>query len=266
MDTLVTKLNTCKNIYNYWIFIYTYNPNDIPSKLSKDSIYVFSFSYYSLYKNRGLFVYTSDRQLDLSQDDDLELVLKKFRLNNIKSISELNINSNISIICFEVDYKKSKRFQRNDNLLFYTSKNEPSYYINRNEYIDEEYSIMVPNNYLSLNTKLKLHIPKVGLITTKVTLNRVFKFLFSSLFEEILNKKIDSDSEKKQDYFEEYRKNSKDSIGKLLESIKKINDSEEEEEEEEEDDEEGYDSDDSGLSWYSYCKKYGVPTKEKVID
>ena len=100
MSDLIKKFNTSKNIYLYWIFLYSYDSKQLANELNDTSIYIFPFSYYTLYDNRALWVYYSDRPLDLTTDEDLDLILKKYRLSNVKSMSELNISSNTNIICF----------------------------------------------------------------------------------------------------------------------------------------------------------------------
>ena len=264
---LLQKFNTTQKSFFYWIFLYSYNYEQLPKELDSKSIYIFPFSYYTLYDNRALWMFVSDRQLDFTSDEDLDIILKKYRLSNVKSMSELNINNNTSIVCFEIANKPTKRFKRHNQLLFYTSQHPPSYYNRDSNFIDEEdHYVMVPTNSI-LNTKMKIHIPKLGIITTKVSLNRIFKFLFNELFENVLNKKyIDEEDEiqRRDKMMNEYLKKSRESIKKLLETIQaKDNSNAESSSEEDEDD--GYDTDDSHLSWYSYCKKYGIPTKEKII-
>lgn len=273
MSDLIQKFNTNKKIHFYWIFLYAYDSKQFTQERMENNIYIFPFSYYTIYNNRALWVFYSDRQLDLNSDDDLDLILKKFRISNVKSMSELNINSNTNIICFEIENRDYKRFKRHTNLLFYTSKHSPSYYINQSEYLnsDEDY-VMVPNN-TDLLAKLKIHLPNLGIVTTKVVLNKVFSFLFNDLFETMLtnvvvSKKEDREEER-QRMLDKYLEKSRESIREMLEAIKEKNKEQEVsdyETEEEEEDEDGYDTDDSHLSWYSYCKKYGMPTKEKVIE
>lgn len=268
MTDLPKKLNASKDIHLYWILLYSYDHDSIPKEMDDSSIYIFPFSYYTQYSNRAIWVFHSERQLDLGTDEDLDLILKKFRISNVKSMSELNINFNTNIICLEIDNNNHKRYKRHSHLLFYTSKHSPSYFINKSEYLDQEdcYSV-VPQN-TDLNSKIKIHLSHLGIISTKIVLNKIFSFLFSELFQTLLsfntnNPKticdVETDSKVKE-YFE----NNSCSIQSLLESLgtkKQLKD-----ENEDSENESGYDTDDSNISWYSYCKKYGIPSQEKMIE
>ena len=263
MASLLSEFNSNQKIYLYWIFIYSYKSNQIPKEFIENNLYLFSFSYYTLYNNRALWVFISDRQLDLNNDDDLDIILKKYKLSNVKSLSELNINSNTNIICLEIDHKKYKKFKQHNFLLFYSSKNLPFYI--ENKQLNESFGI--PQNK-QLMSKLKIHIDHLGQITTKITLNKVFRFLFQDLFESIIiseTKLVDFEKDRDR-MFNDYIKRSNETFNQLLESIKQseLEDSNNDLSDNSEDD--GYDTDDSHLSWYSYCKKYGVPTKEKTIE
>lgn len=189
MSNLLTILNTSKKIFNYWIFLYSYNSSSIPKVLDKSTIYIFPFSFYTLFKNRAICNFMSDRPLDLNNDSDLDMILKKYRISNVRSLSEMKLNETTNIICLEIENKNYKRYIKNNYTFFYTYKNKPSYYISKTELLNNDDILYVPQNK-DLLEKLKIHISNLGMVTTKVVLNRVFTFLFDELFETTLNKEI----------------------------------------------------------------------------
>ncbi len=236
MKDIVEKFNRLQT-YTYWIFLYTANASIIPNSLSPNKIYIFPFSYFTQKKNGALSIYYSDRPLDFSTDDDLDLILKYYKLPTVQSISECNINKTTSILCLELQNKNHKQFFRHNYLFSYTSKNPPSYYIDKEEFLeDNDDNIMIPNN-MHLKRKIILDLPKIGIVRTKIVLNRIFTFLFNDLFETIVNNSQIQNKEKRILRVEEEDTSSLDSDC----------------------------SNDSDLSWYSYCVKYGVPTKQKTV-
>lgn len=251
--SFVQKLNRSNTLFHYWIFLYTYGTKDF--KELGNEIEVFPFSYFTPLKNRALPSFASDRLLDLNTDDDLDIILRHFRLTNVQSVSECNINEHTNIICLELENRNFKKFCRHDHMFFFTRKNPPNYYIDRNEFLEgTTENIIVPDNN-QLKDKLKIHVPKLGCLTTKIVLNKVFTFLFNDLFETILNK---NENENENGNNEEKEEEEKD-----MEYVhRKI---ENQYIEESEEDTSSIDSNDSGLSWHGYCSKHGLPTKIKEI-
>ncbi len=190
-------------------------------------------------------MFSSERQLDLNSDEDLDTILNQFHLTGVQSVSECNINPNTSIVCLELQNRNFKRFVRHDHMFFFTRQNPPSYYIDRCEFLEgTQDNIMVPDNN-QLKTKLKVHIPRLGIMTTKIVLNRIFAFLFNELFETIIGKTGENgDGEGEED------------IRVVDRKLEQHSDYEEESD---------TSSTSSGMSWYSYCKKHGLPTKQKDI-
>lgn len=275
-QSFLKKLELTDGIFNYWIFLYSYEQNFMDKKLDPTKIHLFNFYLHTPFKNRGLYLFNSHRQLDLSSDDDLELVIKTFGIRGVKSVSEFTISKNTNIICLELKNKKYRKLYRTQYVFFYTIYNSPSYYLNHLEYLDEEQTILIPQNKYLL-TKLRLHVPQLGCITTNVLLNRVFKFLFDDLFKEKLKeykdiKIVSSDLTltEEKDNIDDLKNMFRDMVLKRKletdESVISRNEEEDEnEEEEEEDSDSDVCSDDSGLSFYSYQKKYGLPVNVKDI-
>jgi hypothetical protein len=264
----------------YWIYLYSYDSNFITKKLEKDKLHLFTLSFYTPFKNRALYTYLSHKQLDLNSDDDLTLIINKFKIptGRILSVSELNIGLNTNVICFELKNKTLKKFVQSKFTFFYTIHNKPSYYIDKLEYLDEDEQILIPNNRYLLS-KIKIHLEKVGCVTTRVPLLKIFSFLFDELFDVKLNDPefILEKQESNRDNRELMCMFAEMAMKRKLENNKKIIDYESDKDLKEDDlkeanDESGTDSsdtesccsNDSQMSFYSYQKKYGLPTNVNI--
>jgi hypothetical protein len=183
MDSTISKLNKTPR-YIYWIYIYSYKE---VSELPKDKILLFTLSFYTPFKNRALPSMILDKALDLSSDDDLDIVLAKYKLNHVKSVSEMVVSNNTNIIAIEVDDKKLvKSLVKNTTFYYFSAYRSPEYYIER-KLMDGENSITyVPAN-TRLFLKLKVNIGRF-LVTTNVIVKKLFTFLFKDYFDGLLEK------------------------------------------------------------------------------
>ncbi len=233
-STTISRLNKSASAKIYWIFIYSYNGNLSSTPLPIDKILIFPFNYYTPFQNRGLPTLLVDKPLDFSTDADLDLVLTKFHVKNVKSISEITISTNTNLLAIEIDLKTDlKGYTRHNHLFFYTSTHSPEHYINGGG------SLMLKNH--ELLRKLKVNIGSKFLVTTSVILGKVFSFVCKDHFETILNTKEIKESNQKQPTTFQLRLKEK---GIIQEEI--------------EEDSDGYETDDSQLSLYSYNKKHNI--------
>jgi hypothetical protein len=291
----VSKLESSE-YYVYWIYLYSYDQNFMKKKLEKDKIHLFTLSFYTPYRNRALYTYLSHKQLDLNSDDDLTIVINKFKIptGRILSVSELNVGKNTNVICFELKNRTLKKFIQNKLTFFYTVHNKPTYYIDKVEYLDDDEQIMIPNNRYLLS-KIKIHLENVGCVKTRVPLVKIFSFLFDELFEtklgdpsSFIEKKDYSNEQQLVCMFAEMAKKrklenqvlSESSVGSIKEkkstasekastsSKTSSSDSENCSSDSEScpSDSESCCSDDSQMSFYSYQKKYGLPTNVNIKD
>jgi hypothetical protein len=228
----------------------------------------------------------------LNSDDDLTLVINKFKIptGRILSVSELNVGKNTNVICFEFKNRTLKKFIQNKLTFFYTVHNKPTYYIDKVEYLDDDEQIMIPNNRYLLS-KIKIHLENVGCVKTRVPLVKIFSFLFDELFEtklgdpgSFIEKKAEYSNLKNQELicmFAEMAKKrkldneilSESSVGSIKEknstASEKASTSSKTSSSDSEScpsDSESCCSDDSQMSFYSYQKKYGLPTNVNIKD
>jgi hypothetical protein len=241
-STTVSRLNKSGSVHIYWIFIYSYNSN--PSlPLPTDKILVFPLNYYTPFQNRGLPTLVVKQPLDFSEDADLDLVLNKFNIKNVKSISEMTVSRNTNLLAVEIDPKAGpKGYQRHTHLFFYTATHTPDFYINGGMFNGKA---MLKNH--ELLRKIKVNIGSKFLVTTSVMLGQIFNFIFKDHFEHIMNvKEAPETKEVKVIELTTFQLRLKE---------KGIVQDEDEEGDEEGD---GYDTDDSQMSLYSYNKRHNI--------
>jgi hypothetical protein len=184
MDSTISKLNKTPR-YIYWIYIYSYKEvNELP----KDKILLFTLSFYTPFKNRALPSMILDKALDLSSDEDLDIVLAKYKLNHVKSVSEMVVSNNTNIIAIEVDDKKPvKSLVKNTTFYYFSAYRSPEYYTER-KLMDTNPITYVPAN-TRLFLKLKVNIGRF-LVTTNVIVKKLFTFLFKDYFDGLLETNI----------------------------------------------------------------------------
>lgn len=229
MDSTISTLNkSCRFIY--WIYIYSYKEVVNPSE---DMIQLFMLSNYTPFKNRALPSMILEKSLDLSTDEDLDIVLNHFKLKFVKSVSEMAVSKNTNLIAIEIDHNKPlKGFLKNTTHYFFSAHYPPHYYTERKP-LDNNPSIFVPANP-RLFIKLKVNIGRF-LVTTNVIAKKVFEFLFNDYFDTVLLKKIPEKTMQRivnKDYLSDSESEEVD--------LSKINDDE--------------------LSYDSYCKKHHIKT------
>ena len=165
-----------------------------------------------------------DESLDLSTDEDLDIILKKFNITGVNSVSEMVINKNTNLVAIEIS-KPLKKYYCHNNIFFYTAYNRPENYINVNQ--DEK---MLTNKHLL--RKMKINIGSKCVVNTNVTLKTIFSFIFNDYFEAIITEK------------------------EPIESFHRIFKETEAQSEDEECD--GYETSDSDLSLYSYNLRHNI--------
>ena len=181
MNSTISSLNNSSR-YVYWIYIYSYKE---VTELTKDKILLFTLSYYTPFKNRALPSIILDKALDLSSDEDLDIVLANYRLNHVKSVSEMVVSKNTNIIAIEVDNKKPvKSLIKNTTMYYFSAYRSPDDYIERKLMEGENAVTYVPAN-TRLFLKLKVNIGRF-LVTTNVIVKKLFTFLFKDYFDELL--------------------------------------------------------------------------------
>jgi len=228
--SLQTLRSSTKTIY--WVLVYSYNDSFVQTPLSKERILLFPFMLYTPYANRTLPAFVSEQPLDLSSDEDLDMILNRYSLKHVQSVSEMVISQNTNLIALEVDRTKEiKGWSKNSSFYYYSAFNPPDYYIGTDEYLEN--GVKIPNNprlLLKVNVFLGRFI-----IKTSVTMKQIISFLFRDYFDNRLEKRESVDPI--------YRR--------LLEDQDSEADSDTESEKSRE-------TTDSRLSYYSYCKKYNI--------
>ena len=222
----IDTLNKTSNVKIYWIFIYSYLDKLDKTPLPKDKILLFPLSIYTPFKNMALpsLIVGENETLDLSTDEDLDIVLKKFNIKNVNSVSEMVINKNTNVVAIEIN-KKLKHYYCHDNIFFYTSHNRPEHYINTVK--DEK---MLTNKHLL--RKIKINIGSKCIVNTNVTLKTIFSFIFNVYFETIIT-----------------HKESIKTFHRIFKDDKEQSDVE---------DLDGYETSDSDLSLYSYNLRHNI--------
>jgi hypothetical protein len=227
--TSIDTLNETNNVKIYWIFIYAYTDKLDKAPLDNDKILLFPLSIYTPFQNMALptLVLEENESLDLSTDEDLDIILNKFNIKGVNSVSEMVINKNTNLVSIEIHTKnRLKGYCCHNNIFFYTVYNTPEYYINNSK---EEYIPHIPSNKHLLR-KIKINIGSKCLVNTNVTLKTIFSFIFKDYFESIM-KKIE--------------------LSKIQRTFKANP-------EDEQSISDGYETDDSDLSLYSYNLKYKI--------
>jgi hypothetical protein len=227
--TSIDTLNETSNVKIYWIFIYTYLDKSDKPPLSNDKILLFPLSIYTPFQNMALptLVLGENESLDLSRDEDLDIIINKFNIKGVNSVSEMVISKNTNLVAIEIHTKTGlKGYYCHNNIFFYTSYNTPEYYINNTS---EESIPHIPSNKHLLR-KIKINIGSKCLVNTNVTLKNIFSFIFKDYFESIMTQI---------------------SLSKIRRTFKNT-------EEDEQSISDGYETDDSDLSLYSYNLKYNI--------
>jgi len=249
MNSTISKLNKTPR-YIYWIYIYSYKEvNELP----KDKILLFTLSFYTPFKNRALPSMILDKALDLSSDEDLDIILAKYKLNHVKSVSEMVVSNNTNIIAIEVDDKfdKSnsafcnrqndkkpvKSFVKNTTFYYFSAYRSPEYYTER-KLMDTNPITYVPAN-TRLFLKLKVNIGRF-LVTTNVIVKKLFTFLFKDYFDGLLET----------------------NITKLEKEARMIRNRDYDSDSDSEEDIELNEIDDDQLSYTSYCIKHNIKNIE----
>jgi hypothetical protein len=229
-NTVVDSLNNSQNLKIYWIFLYSYS-DDITKTLPDDKILLFPVSVYTM-KSGALPTLMTGDTLDLDSDEHLDMIITQFKLNYVRSVSEMVISKNTNLIAIQIDSnKKLKGYKKQNQIYFHTLDRSP---------IESIYEGRLKNEHLLQSVSIS--IGSRNIVNTNVTLERIFIFLFKDHFEALYN-------------FNTAVNNTvcRDMCNKRIRK-----DREDREDREEED---GYDSDstnDSKLSLYSYNKKYNI--------
>jgi hypothetical protein len=227
--TSLAKLNQTENVKIYWIFIYSYLDKLDKTPLAKDKILLFPLIIYTPFKNMALptLIVGKNETLDLSSDEDLDIILNKFNIKGVNSVSEMVINKNTNVVCIEIN-KKLKNYYCHNNIFFYTAFNRPEHYINN---VNDEK--MLTNKRLL--RKMKINIGSKCLVNTNVTLKTIFSFIFNDYFEAILK-----DNEPIKSFHRIFK------------------DATEQSDIEDNEDLDGYETSDSDLSLYSYNLRHNI--------
>jgi hypothetical protein len=227
--TSLAKLNGSENVKIYWIFIYSYLDKLDKTPLPKDKILLFPLNIYTQFKNMALptLVVGKDESLDLSTDEDLDIILNKFNIKGVNSVSEMVINKNTNLVAIEI-IKPLKKYCCHNNIFFYTADNRPEHYIN----VDKDEKMLTNKHLLR---KMKINIGSKCVVNTNVTLKTIFSFIFNDYFEALL----------------------KDN-GPIESPSRIFKDGKEQSDNEEDTDLDGYETSDSDLSLYSYNLRHNI--------
>jgi hypothetical protein len=215
VSNLTIQLNKVKSLKIYWLFLYSYTDN-VKRELPIDKILLFPLRIYTKSKNGSLPTIMVEKPLNLDNDSDLDMLIQKFGLNYVRSVSEMVISENTNLIAIQIDSSKTLRgYHSTNQLFFYSVDTSPENYI-RNDGLKNT----------SLSEKIKVSIGIKNIVSTSVTLGRIFSFIFKDHFEVVI---VDKES----------------LINKDIEEV----------------DEDGYDTDattDSQMSLYSYNRKHNI--------
>jgi hypothetical protein len=230
MSSIIGALNNSQSLKIYWLFLYSYTDN-VTKVLPDDKILLFPLSVYTK-KHGALIAFMTEKKLDLDSDDDLDMIITKFRLNYVRSVSEMVISTNTNLIAIQIDSSKIlKGYRKQNQLYFYTLDKSP---------LESIYEGRLTNKHLLENIRVSIGIRNI--INTNVTLKQIFEFLFKDHFEALFNFNNAKDTTV-----------SREMCRKVI-----IRDREELDKENVED---GYSSDsttDSKLSLYSYNRKHNI--------
>jgi hypothetical protein len=219
VSNLTIRLNNVKSLKIYWLFLYSYTDN-VKRELPIDKILLFPVRIYTKSKSGSLPTIMVEKPLNLDSDSDLDMLIQKFGLNYVRSVSEMVISENTNLIAIQIDSsKKLKGYTNTNRLFFYSVDTSPEHYI-RNDGLKNT----------SLSEKIKVSIGIKNIVSTSVTLGRIFSFIFKDHFEAVI---LDVDQNKES------------LINKDIEEV----------------DEDGYDTDattDSQMSLYSYNRKHNI--------
>jgi hypothetical protein len=178
-----------------------------------------------------------EKPLNLDDDNDLDMLIKKFGLNYVRSVSEMVISENTNLIAIQIDSsKKLKGYHSDNQLFFYSVDTSPEDYVHEDG---------LKNT--SLSEKIKVSIGIKNIVSTNVTLGRIFSFIFKDHFEAVIVDQTAVDQTAVD----------QTSVDQTVVDINKewlIN-------KDIEDEEDGYDTDattDSQMSLYSYNKKHNI--------
>ena len=214
-SNLTTRLNSVKSLKIYWLFLYSYTDN-LKRELPIDKILLFPVRVYTKSKSGSLPTIMVEKPLNLDNDNDLDMLIKKFGLNYVRSVSEMVISENTNLIAIQIDSSKALRgYHSTNRLFFYSVDKSPEHYVNDDG---------LKNT--SLSEKIKVSIGIKNVVSTNVTLGRIFSFMFKDHFEAVI---VDKEC----------------LINKDIEEVN----------------EDGYDTDattDSQMSLYSYNRKYNI--------
>ena len=223
MGSITDALNHSQTLKIYWLFLYSYSEN-VTKVLPDDKILLFPLSVYTK-RHGSLPAFMTEKKLDLDSDDDLDMIITKFRLNYVRSVSEMVISKNTNIIAIQIDSSKTlKGYRKQNQLYFYTLDKSP---------LDCIHEGTLTNKHLL--RCVSVSIGSRNIVNTNVTLKQIFEFLFKDHFETLYN----------------FNNNRNDIINR--EMCKRIISKE--------DLEDGYNSDsttDSKLSLYSYNRKHNI--------
>jgi hypothetical protein len=222
---IIKSLNKSQSLKIYWIFLYSYSDN-VSKTLPTDKILLFPLSIYTK-KNGTLPTLITENKLDLDSDSDLDKIIKTFKLNYVRSVSEMAVSNNTNLIAIQIDSCKNLKCYNRENIVyFYTLDKSP---------LETIYDGQLTNKHLLRNVKVS--IGSRNIVNTNVTFEKIFSFLFKEYFEAVINFNT-----KKNEIVT--REMCKKLINKDLEDL-----------------EDGYSSDsttDSKLSLYSYNKKHNI--------
>jgi hypothetical protein len=232
MSSITNALNNSQSLKIYWLFLYSYSDN-VTKALPDDKIILFPLSVYTK-KHGALLAFMTEKKLDLDSDDDLDMIITKFRLNYVRSVSEMIISKNTNLIAIQIDSSKIlKGYMKQNQLYFYTLDKSP---------LESIYEGRLTNRHLL--ESIKVSIGNRNIVNTNVTLKQIFEFLFKDHFEAVFNFNDAKDTTISREMFRKLISKDRD-----IEELNKENV------------EDGYSSDsttDSKLSLYSYNKKHNI--------
>lgn len=228
MGSTINALNNSQTLKIYWLFLYSYSDN-VTKPLPSDKILLFPLSLYTV-KRGSLLAFMSEKTLDMDTDEDLDMIITKFKLNYVRSVSEMVVSKTTNLIAIQIDSnKKLKGYTKQNQIYFYTLDRTPMESINEG---------ILTNKHLLNN--IVVSIGSRNIINTNVTMEKIFNFLFKEHFEVIAN----------------FNSTRNEIVSR--EMCKRFVDKDKEDLEDVEDLEDGYSTTDSELSLYSYNKKYNI--------
>ena len=168
----------------YWLFIYS----TIAKKrmTPEKHVHLLPCSYFTPYKNKALPTIVTARPLNFDSDsdnsDDLSLVLREIPLvaPHVTAGSELVLSrrQKTRVLLLEVSSPPPPPYCRHDTMSFYTKFHSPAAYI-RTSWCPE-LGIFMPKN-THWRRKIKINLGHNIMVTTRVRMEKILKFIFLHL-------------------------------------------------------------------------------------